>query len=138
MDKPKDFFDTYANAVLYQDKKLMKSLYHKDIVMFDLWNKYYINGKESIDQIVDDWFDTIKTDRVVVEFSNIHFFGDTKVAHADAIVVFKAYTKDDKILRQIKERMTVCFVNETDNWYVINQHTSVPIEIESGKGIFQE
>lgn len=33
--------------------------------------------KENINKIVDDWFDSIKTDRVVVEFSNIYFFIDT-------------------------------------------------------------
>lgn len=135
MNAPQDFFDMYTKAVLNQDKQLMKKLYHTDIVMFDLWNEYYINGKASIDRIVDDWFDSIKTDRVVVEFSNIHFFIDEKVAHANSIVEYKAYSNKDEILRQIKERMTVCFINENGNWYVINQHTSVPIEMESGKGI---
>lgn len=135
MDKPQDFFDLYTKAVLNQDKQLMKSLYHTDIVMFDLWNQYCINGKESINKIVDDWFDSIKTDRVVVEFSNIHIFIDTKVSHANSIVEYKAYSKNDEIQRKIKERITVCLINENGNWSVINQHTSVPIEMEGGKGI---
>ncbi len=137
MKDPNEFTWLYALALRNRDKELMKSLYHPDIVFFDLWNEYSLKGKAAIGAMIDDWFDSIGTENVAADFENVESsVGDT-VGFTNCFVRFSVRSDRGTEIRHIKERMTVCLIRENGEWLVTNQHTSIPVKPETGAGIFE-
>ncbi len=136
MEHPDVFFDRYGLAVLQKNKILMKSLYHETIRMFDLWDDFSLEGKRRVCEMIDAWFDSLSSERVHAEFEQVNTRVDEKVAFSDCFIVYKALSDSGAELRHIKERMSVCFVNEGKGWQVVHQHSSIPIRTETGAGVF--
>ncbi len=137
MNRPEDFFSLYKDALLRKDGAQMKGLYHEDITMFDLWDDFSLRGESAVGAMIDGWFDSIADERVDVDFSDLQVIGDGDAAFGNGYTEFKAYDGEGQVLRRMRERITVCLIREGERWYVVNQHTSVPIKLETGKGIFR-
>jgi ketosteroid isomerase-like protein len=63
---------------------------------------------------------------VIFEMIQIHQ-GD-KVSFATAIVGYQAISVDNKVIRSMKNRITVGFTKTDAGWKVVHQHTSAPID----------
>jgi ketosteroid isomerase-like protein len=46
---------------------------------------------------------------------------------ANALISFQAISIDNTIIRSMKNRITLGFIKEKDQWKVVHQHTSAPI-----------
>jgi len=132
MQHPKDFPGLYATALKNADRRLMKSLYHPDIVMFDVWNDYALEGKAEVEAMIDNWFDSVGSENVTVDFEETESSFGESVGFTYGFVEFSAHSDEGIEIRHIKERMTLCLIRENGEWLVVNQHTSVPITIETG------
>ena len=87
--------------------------------------------------MIDNWFDSIVFENVIVDFENIEpsFSGD--VGFIIFFITFAAQSDKGIELRHIKERMTVYLIKDNGNWLVTNQHASVPIKMDTGSGMFE-
>ena len=137
MNKPDDFFNDYQRAAHVRNKQLMSGLYHHDAELFDMWNSYCLHGIDNIREMIRNWFDSLNGEQLEVDFSSINIRQDDKVAFAHAFVHYRALDQTGKLLRQMKNRMTVCLVKSNETWSVLHQHTSIPISTKNLQGIFE-
>lgn len=114
MKHPKEFFDQYKDAAFRKDKSAMKALYHEMAVLFDVWNDFSIRGKLDVCRMVDEWFDSLGSESVGVEFEGVQLLVGDTVAFASCSVTFRAISESGEELRHITERMTLGFVKESD------------------------
>ena len=137
MNDPEQFFELYKAAARDKNKALMTGLYHLDAELFDMWQAYHLHGLSNITDMVNHWFDSLGDEQLEVEFSSIDLKQDGEIAFAYAFVHYRALDNTGTILRQMKNRMTVCFVKNNKAWSVLHQHTSIPISTMDLKGIFE-
>lgn len=131
------FFERYKHAAQTRDKEAMMALYRRDTELFDMWNAYHLRGIDNIRSMVNQWFDSIGDERLEVDFSEVQLKQDHNIAFAYAFVHFRAMDAAGNVLRQMKNRMTLCFVKEGVSWRVSHQHTSIPISTQNMQGIFE-
>lgn len=136
MNDPEQFFELYKMAAHDRDKNLMSGLYHLDAELFDMWDAYRLHGLTSITSMINNWFDSLGNEQLEVDFSSIELRRSDETAFAYAFVHFRAIDAAGTVLRQMKNRMTVCFVKNGNLWSVLHQHTSIPISSQDIKGIF--
>lgn len=137
MTRPNDFFEIYKKSTYEKDVFMMLELYDENVVIYDMWDKYVIQGKNNLKIMIREWFDSLKTEKVVVDFSNVEIKIDENLAFAHAFIFYKALSCQEEILRQMKNRITVCFIKKEECWKVIHQHTSIPISSKDISGIFE-
>jgi len=137
MNHHTEFFDTYKLAASTKNKSQMSGLYHQDVQWFDIWNDYQVQGSDKINALVADWFDSLGDEQLEVEFSAVTTKQHGDVAFASAFVHFRAVNAAGKVLRQMKNRITLGFIKTNTTWSVLHQHTSIPISIRTMQGIFE-
>ena len=137
MNDPLSFFEIYKQAANTKNKQQMSGLYHQDAELFDMWNAHQLHGIDNIRNMVNGWFDSLSDEQLQVEFSSIHVKQDGTVAFGYAFVHFRALGAAGKILRQMKNRITVCLTKTGESWLVLHQHTSIPISSKTLQGIFE-
>ncbi|UII23577.1 YybH family protein [Fulvivirga ligni] len=130
MNNPQDFFTIYSKAAWNKDVGEMTALYHDDVIIFDMWNDAYSIGIEAWSEVIKDWLGSLGEERVKVIFEQVKVRGNESTAFASALIGFQAISKDDNVIRSMKNRVTVGFVYENGAWKVAHQHTSSPINSE--------
>jgi ketosteroid isomerase-like protein len=72
----------------------------------------------------------VDVDEVVIEESTI-------LAFVHCSVTFAAYKEEsEEKLRQMTNRFTFGLKKVNDAWLIIHEHSSLPINMEDGKGMF--
>jgi ketosteroid isomerase-like protein len=122
-----DFFTIYKQSAWEKDVERMIGLYADDVVIFDMWEKGYQTGLSEWSVVIKDWLGTLGEERVNVNFEKIEIHESEKIAFGSALITFQAISNDVTILRSMKNRITVGFVKDKEEWKVIHQHTSAPI-----------
>lgn len=115
----------------------MTGLYHPEAELFDMWEAYHLHGITNITRMVIDWFDSLGNEQLEVDFSEIELRNSDTTAFAYAFAHYRAIDTTGAVLRQMKNRMTVCLVKNENHWTVLHQHTSIPISSKDIKGIFE-
>jgi len=137
MINPSEFFEHYGQAAYSKNRELMIGLYHHEAELFDMWNSYHLQGIEKIGTMVDAWFTSLGNEQLEVEFGAIDIKQGEQIAFAYGFVHYRALDDEGKILRQMRNRMTVCLIKINSAWLVLHQHTSIPISSEDIKGVFE-
>ena len=130
-------FEDYKKAVFEKNADAFLSLYHStDFVGFDLWEEW-VKTPSTWKAMVHNWFSSLGTDRVQVEFDSIQekISGDLSTAHA--IGTFTAISPDGKNLRSLQNRITWIARKENGVWRIIHEHTSAPVNHETLKVILE-
>lgn len=124
-----DFFNFYKNYTWDKDIDNMINLYDENVIIFDTWDKGFINGIEEWSAIITDWLTSLGEEKVNVTFEEISIQEDEgKIGFASAIIQYQAISKDNNILRSMKNRISIGFVQKQGIWKVTHQHISVPID----------
>ncbi|WP_168196493.1 nuclear transport factor 2 family protein [Bdellovibrio sp. NC01] len=136
MNSAKDFPEKYARAVRNSNVEEFASLYDDDVRIFDMWDEWSMRGRDSVIVMAKEWFGSLGDEHVVVTFSDIEITENAELAILTCFVRFAGHAADGTRLRFLDERMTVNFrKNNSGEWKVIHQHTSVPIESNGMKPI---
>jgi ketosteroid isomerase-like protein len=98
-------------------------------MIFDMWQHGYQKGLKEWSAAIRDWFDSLKVERVNVDFEMIEVHESGDAGFASAVVIFQAVSGDDKILRSMKNRITLGLIKKDHVWRVKHQHTSAPIDL---------
>lgn len=124
-----DYFNLYKKFTWDKDIDNMINLYDEKVIIFDTWDKGFINGIEEWSVIITEWLTSLGEEKVNVNFEEITIQEEEdKIGFASAIIQYQAISKDNNILRSMKNRISIGFVHKQGTWKVTHQHISVPID----------
>jgi uncharacterized protein (TIGR02246 family) len=122
-----EVLDGYAAAVRAQDVEAFLNLYADDVRTFDLWSVWSYDGKDALREMVAEWFGSLGTDVVEVEFDDIRSETGDEVASVSAFTTFRGLSADGEELRSMNNRLTWVLRREDDGaWKIVHEHTSAP------------
>jgi ketosteroid isomerase-like protein len=125
--KIQEFFTIYKQSAWSKDAESMIALYHNNVVIFDMWKQGYQTGLITWSDVIKDWFGSLGEEKVNVIFEMIDIHEGDNVGFGSALITFQAISIDNSIIRSMKNRITLGFMKERDEWKVVHQHTSAPI-----------
>ena len=122
-----EMLDNYAAAVRAKDVDAFVGLYADDVRTFDLWSVWSYDGKPALREMVEEWFGSLGTDTVAVEFSEVRFETGDDVAAVSAFTTYRGLSAEGEELRSMNNRLTWILRRESDGaWKIVHEHTSAP------------
>lgn len=129
--------ESYKSAVLTKDVEKFQAIYSDQIMVFDLWGKWCHRGRQEWAQSAQDWFRSLGSDSIVVEFTDLNESAFERQGFLSGLVHYTARSSSGVQLRTMTNRITWILEKVDESWRVVHEHTSVPLDFESGKGIFK-
>ena len=114
-----------------------RHVYDIEITVFDLWMNWKYEGIKVWQQMAQEWFGSLGTERVVVDFTGVEIQATEKMAFASAFVKYTSIHEDGKNLRSQQNRLSWVLQLKDNSWKVIHEHTSAPADFNSMKVILQ-
>jgi uncharacterized protein (TIGR02246 family) len=130
-------FDTYKTAVFQKDIKAFTSIFDDNILVFDMWGQWSYRGLPAWTAMAEGWFASLGTDRDVIDFSDVQVHTSGELSTATALVKFTAVSDKGEELRFLQNRLTWIAQKKDNDWKIIHQHTSSPIDFETMKVMLQ-
>ncbi len=124
--KPEEMLDRYVAAVRAKDADAFLSLYADDARNFDLWSVWMYDGKEALRAMVEEWFGSVGTDTIGVEFDDVRVEAGEDVAALSAFTTFSGISAEGETLRSMNNRLTWILRRDGDGWKIVHEHTSAP------------
>lgn len=128
--------DNYAAAVHAKDVDAFIALYDDNVHIYDSWGQWQYTGIEAWRSMAGEWFSSLGNERVHVEFNDVRSVAGEDVAFGHAAVTFAGISAEGERLRAMTNRFTICLEKKDDGWKISHEHSSLPIDIETGKDIF--
>lgn len=119
--------EAYKTAVLEKNVQAFMQLYDKDARVFDTWEVWVFEGKDSRLPIIKTWFESLGSERVFVNFDDVLVTYSQDVAMVSAIGTYTAVSTTNEVLRSMQNRFTWTLKLFEGSWQIIHEHTSVPI-----------
>ncbi|MEZ4809461.1 MAG: nuclear transport factor 2 family protein [Allomuricauda sp.] len=127
----KDFFNAYKNAVWQKDATALLSLYDKNLVSFDMWDRGYYKNLLEWAPGIENWLNTLGEEKVSVDFEMVDTHTSGTIGFASGLIRFQAISPNGSVLRGMKNRITLGFSKFGNEWKVIHQHISAPVTSEN-------
>jgi uncharacterized protein (TIGR02246 family) len=125
--------EAYAAAVRAKDVDAFVALYEDDVRTFDLWSQWSYDGKAALRGMVEEWFGSLGTDTVEVEFAEVRTQAGEDVGALSAFLTFRGLSAEGEELRSMNNRLTWVLRKDADGaWKIAHEHTSAPAG-EGGK-----
>lgn len=129
---------TYQRAVRARDVDAFMQLYDTDVRVFDTWGTWSYEGRDAWRKMIEGWFASLGTgEQVDVRVSDLRVTGGGHLAVATAAFTYAALTPEGRELRSMVNRLTWVVAQQGSGWRIVHEHTSVPLDLEHAKGIFQ-
>lgn len=134
-----DVLEIYKGAVYELDTKKFLSIYDEDVQIYDCWGNWECKGISLWKESVTEWFNGLNEDGYLlkVDFNDLTIEENTNIAFVHCAVTFAAFREntEDK-LRQMTNRFTFGLKKVNESWLITHEHSSLPIDMQTGKGIF--
>ena len=88
-------------------------------------------------KMVEGWFGSLVTERVVVTFDDVEVQATGDMAVASAFARFAAIAENEEELRYLQNRLTWVAQRKEGVWKIIHEHTSGPVDGETMKVIMK-
>lgn len=134
-----EVLENYATAVYELDVEKFLAAYGDDIHLYDCWGRWELQGLPAWRESVAEWFSGIREDNNVVEvtFDDVVITEDASVAFVHCAVNFTGYEAGgSEPLRQMTNRFTFGLKKLEGSWQITHEHSSLPIDLETGKALF--
>lgn len=137
-NKVQDVLENYKSAIYEKDVEQFVSAYASDIHIYDCWGNWESTGISSWKEIVNGWFNGLREDGVLLktDFNDLVIEENSNLAFVHCAVTFAVYNESGEKVRQMTNRFTFGLRKENESWTIIHEHSSLPISMETGKGIF--
>ena len=132
----KALFQAYSMAARNKDAAAMLALYDDEVLAFDMWGAWSLDGIEAVRAMVQNWFGGLGEETVGVSFELVKAQYGADLASACAIVSFSAASPQGAVLRSMQNRLTWVAARRGDGWKIIHQHISSPIDPKTVSVIF--
>ncbi|WKA59297.1 nuclear transport factor 2 family protein [Planococcus shenhongbingii] len=134
-----DVLETYRTAIQEKDVEKLLSLYASEIHLYDCWESWESKGISSWKANISEWFNGLSEGEVLlkVAFNDIVIEETSTLAFVHCTVTYTGYQKESGVqLQQTTNRFTFGLKKVEDSWAIVHEHSSLPIDFETGKGIF--
>lgn len=133
-----DVLENYASAIHEKNVEKFVSTYASDIHVYDCWGNWECIGISQWRDGVNEWFNGLSEEGVTLktDFGDLVVEENSDLAFLHCAVTFTAYNESGEKIRQISNRFTFGLRKENESWIIKHQHSSLPINMETGKGIF--
>jgi len=134
-----EVLENYKTSIFERDVEKFLRSYSENINLYDCWNKWECNGLWDWRKSVESWFQELSDEGVYlkVTFSDMTIEEGESVAFAKCAITFYAYAQSSSVkLRQITNRFTFGFCKVDESWQIVHEHSSLPIDSATGKGMF--
>jgi uncharacterized protein (TIGR02246 family) len=122
-----EMLKAYADAVRAKDVEGFLALYADDVRTFDLWSVWSYDGKPALREMVAEWFGSLGTDTVEVEFDEVRSESGDDVTAVSAFTTFRGISAEGEELRSMNNRLTWVLRKDADGrWKIAHEHTSAP------------
>jgi ketosteroid isomerase-like protein len=128
--------DAYAAAVYAKDLEAFITLYADGVHVFDSWGQWQYYGIDAWRAMAAGWFPSLGAERVEVGFDLVSSCVGDNVAFGSAAVTFSGISADGTRLRSMTNRITMGLEKKAGVWKIAHEHSSLPIDMATGKGIF--
>ncbi|AYC30567.1 YybH family protein [Paenisporosarcina cavernae] len=135
-----EVLENYKAAAEAQDVEQFLTNYNEDIHLFDCWGSWECKGKENWRSSVTAWFSDLENEGVDlrVSFTDSKIDEGTDVAFARCNVTFAGHKRlDGSKLREMTNRFTFGFRKIENEWKIVHEHSSLPIDLETFKGMMK-
>ncbi|MBM3114785.1 YybH family protein [Jeongeupia naejangsanensis] len=127
----------YKAAVLAKDVGAFSALYDDEVLIFDMWGAWSLQGIDAWRNLVRDWFASLGDERVIVDIAQPHSAQADTLIVGHAILTFTAIAADGQVLRSQSNRITMALKRIGNDWKVIHEHTSAPLDFQSQQAILR-
>ena len=134
-----DVLENYKTAVYEKDVEQFLSMYAPESHIYDCWENWESLSISSWKKFVEAWFNGLSKDGVLlkVDFNDLVVEENASLAFVHCAVTFAAHQeKSGEKLRQMTNRFTYGLKKVNESWLIVHEHSSLPIHMETGKGIF--
>ena len=133
-----DCLDHYAASVLNQNIHQFMSLYDDSVHIFDSWNVWEIKSKSEWRKIIENWFNGLKNDSstLKVTFNDTSIFENSDIAFIHTSIRFSEFNTLNAEFRHVTNRFTFGLKRINDEWRIVHEHSSLPIDSEQRMGLF--
>ena len=131
-DPIEELLDRYRAAVDAKDVDEFLALYDDRVCVFDTWSQWTYEGSDRWREAVAAWFDSVGTERSVVDFDDVRTTVGSDMALAHALVTYRGMSAEGQHLRAMTNRLTWGLRKAGDGrWKVVHEHTSAPADPET-------
>ena len=137
-NKVQDVLENYRSAVYEKDVEKFLSAYASDIHVYDCWKNWERVGTSQWKEMVEGWFNGLKEEGILlkIDFDDLVIEENSNLAFVHSDVTFTEYNDSGEKFRHMTNRFTFGLRKENESWHIIHEHSSLPIDMETGKGIF--
>ena len=126
----------YQAAVLAKDVDAFVAIYADDARIFELWGTWE-HDIASWREMATGWFAFLGDERSVVEAHDVRTQVSGDMALLTASLTYRAVDASGQALRSLDNRLSWVLRERSGRWFVVHEHTSVPLAHDGGKGIFK-
>lgn len=97
-----------------------------------------IKSKSEWRKIIENWFNGLKNDSstLKVTFNNYSIFENSDIAFIHTSIRFSEFNTLNAEFRHVTNRFTFGLKRINDEWRIVHEHSSLPIDSEQGMGLF--
>lgn len=119
--------EKYAKAVFERNVDQFLSLYHPDIVAYDAWDRWAYLGRHEWSQVPTDWFTEPGEAVFHAKFREVFVEGRGDVVLVRGLIDYRSNSED-----VLTNRFTWIIKMCDGEYRIVHEHTSMPIERETG------
>jgi ketosteroid isomerase-like protein len=121
----------YCASIFDKNADNYLSLYSNDVLIFDMWNDWYVRGLKQWRELTENWFASLNTEKVIVTATEIQLNQSADIIVGCAILRFAAISEEGLELRYLHNRVSITMHNVDGKWKIFHQHSSAPIDGKS-------
>lgn len=132
----REFTQKWLQAVHVKDLDAVMACYAEDVVAYDLFCTAKVTGREPYRKNFEMWFQCCETGPASYEIVELDIVAGDEVAFARSLNRMTGPNPEGKV-EESWIRVTVGFQKRGGEWKVVHEHVSVPLDMETQKGVFQ-
>jgi uncharacterized protein (TIGR02246 family) len=126
----------WLKAVHARDAAAAMACYADDVIAYDLFAPTKVTGAAAYRKNYEMWFECCKDGPASYEIKELDVVAGDDVAFCRSLNRMEAPGPHGKV-EESWLRVTVCFEKRSGAWKIVHEHVSVPLDMETQKGVFQ-
>ena len=135
-DQIRDLTRQWLKAVHARDAAAAMACYADDVIAYDLFAPTKVTGVAAYRKNYEMWFQCCETGPSSYEIEELDVVAGDDVAFCRSLNRMSGPNAEGKD-EESWLRVTVCFERRAGAWKIVHEHVSVPLDIETQKGVFQ-
>lgn len=136
MNNPETLIDRYTAAVQAVDKEALLALYSPAARIFDAFTPWQSRGTGEWSAQLESWFSHMRKHGGEAIATEIDVQATTQMALLTMVMRYSEQNEDGKN-EGMSNRLTWVAIPHGDDWLIVHEHTSVPLNEETMSPVFE-